>query len=132
MNTPRITRESLKKSLELAKDATPGPWYSHFCFAGTRNECWCNVVGTSPDPKHENMDKVIGQGSANVADAAHIAHNNPEFITALVQAHLEALQVLEYYANDPVFKESSYIAVSSNFRSGDAARSFLSKHGGVE
>jgi hypothetical protein len=60
-------------SARLAK-ATPGPWYAHHCKAGKDTECWCKVVGTSPDPEHDDMDNVIGLGSCVADDADLIAH----------------------------------------------------------
>lgn len=52
---------------------TPGPWYAHHCFAGKNKECWCMVVGTTPDPTHKDMDSVVGAGSCAREDAYLIA-----------------------------------------------------------
>jgi hypothetical protein len=49
-----------------------------------------------------------------------------EITTIRAQLNI-AKKALKYYADDPAYKESTYIAISSNFRSGNAAQTAISK-----
>lgn len=75
----------LKEKRKIAKNSPKGPWFSHSCMAGKNTECWCKVVGTSPNPSDDNMDSIIGAGSASIRVADFIAAFNPS----------EALKLLE-------------------------------------
>jgi hypothetical protein len=68
-----IKNDQLDALEKLNRERTPGPWYSHHCFAGKRTECWCKVIGTTPDPADEAMDGVASAGSIRTADADFIA-----------------------------------------------------------
>ena len=110
----KITRESLEKSLELCEKATHGAheWDTE----EPASEVW---------------------KSNKVHNAAFVRHNNPEFIKALVQAHIEAVEIIR----------SAYIKLECHFagcehktrsvNSGPCSVHgpmfrFLSKHGGVK
>jgi hypothetical protein len=68
----RLTDDELKLLKDAEAKATPGNWYSHHCKSGKDTECWCKVVGTSPDPSHDYMDAVISAGSTKREDAEFI------------------------------------------------------------
>lgn len=61
---------------------TPGPWYAHHCHAGKNKECWCMVVGTSPDPTNTGMDNIVSAGSVSRENIYLIAAA-PEMLEAL-------------------------------------------------
>lgn len=81
-----------KKELKAKAEAAGNVfWFSHHCFRGERIDCWCKVIGTSPDPTHEDMDSVVGAGSVNATNADFIAAANPITILRLL-AEIKHLQ----------------------------------------
>lgn len=138
MNTPRITRESLEKSLELAAKATLGPWEYipgdwDCCGEDEAEHFQCGPANLN-GPKNECLFKVDCGDFFGLADddAAHIAHNSPEFIKALVKAHLEALDLIQHITAVPPRNCCLTTPTSIAGHYEDLAHEFLSKHGGVK
>jgi regulator of replication initiation timing len=67
----------------------PEEWFAHACRAGKGTDCWCGVVGTSPDPADDEMDSVIGAGACTKRVADYIAAADPQTVLALI-AELKA------------------------------------------
>lgn len=52
---------------------------------------------------------------------------DPADILHLLKERSEMMEVIKYYAHDSAFEAKNYAAVSSNFRSNNAARTLLKK-----
>lgn len=135
----KLTKADLEKSLELASKATPKfytshPKMEHYSDYLIGVDC-CDEEPFVIADMNRHMDKWK-------FDLEFIAHHNPEFVKALVQAHREGLKALEFYANpDPITgyfsDEGPYTFFDGHSDTTDTyfgrrAREFLSKHGGDE
>ena len=120
----KLSKTNLEKSLALAEMATPGPW-TPFDSGPWGGQGAGIAIGDDVD-MWPVFDRDTSKG---VANSFFVAHHNPEFIKALIQTHLEALELISKLADD----EHVYRTTGRNYiGSIPECVEFLSKHGGVE